>query len=245
MTFAGAAVSLIAPSASVSGDVTKGMLLSQSGIPRPKVFASVAIDSFGRALANTGMSFLLAAAVLLGTPLLRGAQWPSIAAIWVLGGALILAIIFRRILRRKGSIVALVERFIPNHAANSVLREFDAIFAEALHTFRLPVIAVLISIIGFSWEIAQAWAFLRFLGAEAAFPALLAWYAFVTLPRMLPVAGGIGFVEAAGVFAAELFGVEPAFGLGFVLLGRARDLVILLVGAAALVSDRFRRAPTP
>lgn len=240
ITFAGAAISLIVPSASMSGDVAKGVLLARAGAKRPQAFAAVAIDSFGRFLANTGMSFLLVVGAVLAVPMLRGTALMSMITIWILGGVLILGILFRSIFHQSGRAVSFIERFIPNHAQDSDLREFDVILTGALRTFQLPAIAIAISIVGFLWELAQTWLVLRFLGIGVAFFALLSWYAFVTFPHIIPVAAGLGFVEAAGVFVAELFGVPAVLGAGFVALTRLRDLTILSVGAITLLIDRLR-----
>lgn len=243
-TFAGASISMIAPSASVTGDVAKSILLARETGDRARTFASVAMDSFGRFIANAGMSFLLVLAVVLAYPaLLGGTGRPVVTVIGVLAAALALIFFIQRFFRRSGRIVKLVERFIPDHGENSTLHEFDAMVTASLRTFRAPFASFLISVVGFGWELGQAWLFLRFLGADVSFPALLLWYAVVTFPRMLPAPGGLGFVEVAGIVAAEFFGVPSAFGFGFVLLGRLRDLVILSVGAAALLSVRSR--PTP
>lgn len=242
--FAGAFISTVAPSMSVTGDVTKAILAERAGVPRPYAFGSVFLDGFGRLVANTGFTFCLLVFIALKEPILFGGAGRALSALWILGVILIAGVFLRRLVSKKGRIAWFFSHLRPGGALdNRELLEFDELVSVSMRRLRIPIVSILISSAGYVWEIAQSWMILRFLGAETNLLQTIVWHTFTMVASMLPSPSGIGFSEAAGVAAAAFLGEAALIGLGFVLLGRIRDLVVIFVGVAVLIWVRVGKRP--
>lgn len=239
--FAGAFISTIAPSMSVTGDVAKAILAERAGVPRPYAFGSVFLDGFGRLVANTGFTFCLLVFIALKEPVLFGNAGRALSALWIFGAILIAGVFLRRFVSRKGRITWLFSHLRPGGALDGELLEFDELVSVSMRRLRIPAVSIFISSVGYVWEIAQSWMILRFLGVNADLFQTVVLHVFTMLSSMMPSPAGLGFSEAAGAGAAAILGRTVSVGLSFVILGRIRDIVTVIVGAAVLLFPRIRR----
>ncbi|MBI1974732.1 MAG: flippase-like domain-containing protein [Parcubacteria group bacterium] len=228
LVFAGAAMSLLIPSYDVVGQTTRALILKRKGIEGPVVFSVLALDFVARAVTNVVFSLLLLSLVIrVGYLFMVPLLCVAVFLLW-------------KAMSRGGTFTKFLRRFVPAHSHHDLV-EFDtllAVFAREKHAIMLRV--VLITALGYLWEIAQVGIALYFLGGSLNIFQTVTMYLAVSLPRVVPVPGGFGFVEIGGVVSSGLLGISGSLGLTMVLVLRVRDITTLVVGLAMLWKERDR-----
>lgn len=82
--------------------------------------------------------------------------------------------------------------------------------------------------------LAELWLIYTFLGVSLSAPALLTLAVAARLAFLLPLPGGWGILEAGQVTAFAGLGGDPTLAMAACLIMRARDLVLLAIGAGLL-----------
>jgi uncharacterized protein (TIRG00374 family) len=223
------------PSLTLSGETAKALFLKSRGLSGSRAFAAVFWDAFSRFIANTGMTFILLSLIFVSGILPFGKVSRNLMLLWSLGGILIAAVILRRRLSQGRFFTIAAEGMFRGNLPKEEVASFDSYVSSFALKKSSILIPLVISVSGYLWEIVQSWLMLRAVGIYTSLPIAALWHVLVNFGRVLPVPGGIGFVEAGGVFLAELFSISPASGLAFVALGRIRDLTIILVGLMVFV----------
>lgn len=90
--------------------------------------------------------------------------------------------------------------------------------------------AVLLSAITWAALIAEYWLALRFLGLTLTLNQTIIMMAAARLAYLTPLPGGLGALEASQALAISYLGADPAIGISLVLLIRARDVTLGLLG---------------
>jgi len=97
--------------------------------------------------------------------------------------------------------------------------------------------------------IAEYWLSLSFLGAQLNVGQVLLALTAARIAFLMPLPGGIGALEASQIWAVQTLGLDPVLGVSLVLIIRARDVSLGLIGlglTAMLFNRRSRKnAPVP
>ena len=89
--------------------------------------------------------------------------------------------------------------------------------------------------------LAELWMIYAFMGAPMNAPALLTVAVAARLAFLLPLPGGLGALEASQILALTSLGGDPALAAAACGIMRARDLVLISIGAG--LAMRWIRAP--
>jgi uncharacterized protein (TIRG00374 family) len=235
--FIGASISLLFPSASISGETTKILLFRSMGISTERTLASIFWDSLTRFSMNLIGNFTLLAFVLTGGIIFYNA-WISLGLIWAIGILIILIIIFFRFFQKGGFFISISRWFFSESNLFKNIDQFDRYISGFSRRAQLISITFIISLVGYIWEIIQEWFIWHSLGIDMPIIGIFFWHIITTSLRILPAPGGIGFIEGAAIFISRLFNVSPETGISFIILGRIRDMVILLSGLFFLALER-------
>jgi uncharacterized protein (TIRG00374 family) len=95
--------------------------------------------------------------------------------------------------------------------------------------------------------IAEYWLSLSFLGAQLNFGQALLALTAARIAFLMPLPGGIGALEASQIWAMQTLGLDPVLGVSLVLMIRARDvsLGMLGLGLTAVLFNRRSRCNDP
>jgi hypothetical protein len=243
---AGYAINYLTPTATLGGEVTKGVLLSMNHTATG-AFQGVVVGKLAYSIAQTLFVSLGSIITLYGVSLPRGV-WPAMlmgSALLAIGifGFLVaqrfgkLGAIFRRLSghRQSGGYLALAAR-----KATEVDNELRLFYQR--QPLELPI-AVLWHMTGMACGIVQAWYFLSLLTDKASLQVaagiwfLGGWFDLMTFA----VPFGIGIQEGARVFALKAVGFEPAMGLAYGLTLRLEQILrtgLGLVFYTTLLSEK-------
>lgn len=231
----GFAFSYFVPSATLAGDPLRGHLLSRDGVD-PKIgYASVILDKFWELTANFVLMLFF---LFFGFFVLR-TSFELILT--VLAGAIFYLAIFyffySRISRGKG-IFSVLFRFLK---IGRLFKRFENIEEKILETekevssfFRKKRgeffgVFFLSPFIYFSW-LAELWILAYLMGIKLGFFEVVLVQFALGLVTLVPVVGGLGFLEAGGVAVFALLGFQSAGGLTFSILQRIKDLTLMAIG---------------
>ncbi|MBX3054424.1 MAG: flippase-like domain-containing protein [Caldilineaceae bacterium] len=246
----GATVSLLTPGPQFGGEpVQVYYLVRHSGLPPGQAVASVALDRLLEISVNfifliAGLVYaleqdfliagfdqqvLILALLPLALPPLLFAFWwkqPNAASIgvWFLG--------------------RLPEKWQGPGLARTldVLAANEARLHRMLHAKpRLLAIGVLFSLINWAILLADFWLASRLIGMELDTAQFIGFVVAARVAILLPIPAGLGVLEASQIFAASQMGLDPGLGLALVLLFRARDAALALLGLA--LAWQKRRQP--
>ncbi len=234
MLFKAATVSLVFPSFEISGETYKAFQLQKFGVSKPAAFAAVFFEFFTIFLVNAAGGLVVLAFIMV-----QGWRTFSLvgfaSTILFAGAALFL---FKKF-SRQGWFTAMVKRSIPLQDEDvEAVGLFDYGISFFLHESRRYLIAAaLVTVAGFSWEIAQIGFVARFLGIPTDALTVAVLYIGVGLFNSMPVFGGLGFGEAGAFFAGASVGVGDAQSLALMFLLRVRQLFVLALGALYFIRD--------
>lgn len=232
---AGFSLSYLIPSATLAGEPLRGHLLSRAGVDSRISYASVILDKFWELAAN----FILMASFLFLGFIGRKTSWGIILSVSA-GAFFYLAVFYlfySRIVRGKGLFSVLFRIF----RIGRLFRRFNNFEEKILETekevssfFRKKRseffgVLFLSPLIYFSW-LAEIWLLAYFLGVNLGFFEVVLVQFVLGLATLMPVSGGLGFLEAGAAAAFALLGFQGAGGLTFSILQRIKDLILAAVG---------------
>lgn len=247
---AGVGINVLTPTATVGGEVVKGLLLRRWGIELADAFASVMVDKLTFALGQAGYLLIGLVAVFAAvpfTPLERGLAVLA-ATVWMAGVLGFFALQRRGIfgtgvgvLRSVFGGSAMVER-LGGHA-----EVFDAHISAFLAEHRGQVVASAAwHLVGQAARTFQFFIALRALGFEPTLGACMTAASGMTFMEatLFLVPGKLGVLEGGHVlvFSALGFGATTALTISFAL--RLAELASSLIGLGALGWYHFRAEPT-
>ena len=217
---AGYAINYLTPTATLGGEVTKGMLLSLNNTASG-AFQGVVVGKLAYSIAQLLFVSVGSIITLYGLDLPRGV-WPAMLT----GSALLAAGIFGFLIAQKlGKLGAVLRwlsarRCLGSYLAAAARKATEVDDELRLFYQRRPLelpIAILWHIAGMACGIAQAWYFLSLLTEQASLQLaagiwfLGGWFDLMTFA----VPFGIGIQEGTRVFALKAVGFEPAVGLAY------------------------------
>jgi uncharacterized protein (TIRG00374 family) len=88
----------------------------------------------------------------------------------------------------------------------------------------------LLSVLIWLLLIAEYWLSLTFIGAELNFLQMLLALTAARIAFLMPLPGGIGALEASQIWAMGTLGFDPVLGVSLVLIIRARDIFLGILG---------------
>lgn len=235
--FAGArlvreAVADFIPLSHLGGMAAGARVLRASGIPGPRVYASMIVD---QATEMASQLVITLFGVAAAASLLLGEGGAAIRSAVLLGTIALALVVVAFVLSQRHFVriaAALARRLLPGAA--TTLDEVDADL-ERLYAGRGHVIA------SFAWNLAAwlaaagaAWLALRLIGYPLAFWKLVSIESLIAVVRSVAFAvpGAIGFQEAAYAALGPLFGLPAEAALALSLARRARDVVAALAAVA-------------
>jgi putative membrane protein len=224
----------VLPFSQLGGLVVGARTLTERGVPRPLVYASMIADMTTEMAAQvlftlSGVTILLF--LLIDVPVQKGLVPLAVAGLAVMV-AMMAAFAFaqRPLLRLAGSLGA---RILPGSiAAMAAVRlQLDAIYREP----RRLIAAFLLNLLAWIGSAAGAWIALRFMGSHTPLWAVVTLEALIFTLRSVAfmIPGAMGVQEATYAILGPLLGVPPTAALALSLLKRARDL---LIGVPALIA---------
>ncbi len=239
LVFRSAAISLIFPSFEISGETFKAFNLRRAEVSTPASFASVFFDYFMVLITNVvfGIGLLVFA-------LARGFKDQSL--IWLVLGLVFAAWSLYFILKKffkRGWFSQLIIKSSPVvHYVDDKTLEDIKLFDFGISFFlkeskKYLAFGLLISVIGFLWEMAQVGIGLWFLGVQPDFLTVAVFYWAINFFNSVPVFGGIGFGEAGAFLAGSSLGIADSTSLALVLLLRLKQLEIIAIGGWLFIKD--------
>jgi hypothetical protein len=217
---AGYAINYLTPTATLGGEVTKGMLLSLNHTATG-AFQGVVVGKLAYSIAQLLFVSVGSIITLYGLDLPRG-LWPAMLT----GSAFLAAGIFGFLIAQKLGKLGAVLRWLSargrlgSHFAVAARKATEVDDELRLFYQRQPLelpIAILWHIGGMACGIVQAWYFLSLLTDHASLQLaagiwfLGSWFDLMTFA----VPFGIGIQEGTRVFALKAVGFEPAMGLAY------------------------------
>ncbi|KKU10895.1 MAG: hypothetical protein UX65_C0006G0012 [Parcubacteria group bacterium GW2011_GWB1_46_8] len=232
------AVSFVVPSFEISSETFKGMELQRHGISVPASFASVFFDFILILIVNIGGGSLLLLHVLFQG--LFRAEWAFAGACVVLVSCFFL---LRRILK-PGTLSRFLVKCIPlNEKSVEAVQLFDyglSFFVKESRKYL--ILASLITVIGFVWELAQIFLILSFLGVHPSVTQVFVFYLVIYFFNGVPAFGGLGFGEAGAFLSGSILGVPDHISLSLAVLLRARQIIILVLGGSFFMVTAIKEA---
>lgn len=219
------AASDLLPFSQFGGLVYGARTLIASGVPRPRVYASMAADmttEMASQLLFTLFGMATTASLLMGAggATLRPA---------VIGGSLGLIAIMGVVVLGQRPLLALAgrlsRRFAGAEAAFAAVQaELAAVYADR----RRLALSFAFNLAGWTVSAAGSWLLLRLIGVELPFVWAVAIEALIFTVRSVAFAvpGALGFQEAAYVMLGPVFGLPAETALVLSLAKRARDIAI-------------------
>jgi len=237
---AGAAINFVTPTATLGGDVVRGMLVPRD-VPGTAATASLAINKLAATLCDVVLSLAGVALLLAIVPLsaqIRAGVLASIALFVAGVGGFLVAQRRGRLASLVGERRALARLLGAERAAR--LGDLAAKVDGHIATFHAErpaelAAAVLLHVAGNTLGALQLWLFLHFMGA-ASDPRTVALVFLVA--RAIDVAsflipGRLGAQEGARMLAMRLAGLDPSLGLLFSLVLRLEQLTWTAAGLTA------------
>ena len=232
---AGFSLSYLIPSATLAGEPLRGHLLTRFGVDARIGYASVILDKFWELAAN----FVLMASFLFLSFIGRKISWGIILA--VSASTLFYLVVFyffySRISRNKG-IFSVIFRILKVGRLSGRFNNFEGKILEtekeAASFFRKKRgeffgVLFLSPLVYFSW-LAEIWLLAYFLGVNLGFLEVVLVQFVLGLATLMPVSGGLGFLEAGAAAVFVLLGFQGAGGLSFSILQRIKDLILAAIG---------------
>jgi uncharacterized protein (TIRG00374 family) len=245
---AGTAINLLTPTASLGGEVVKGMLLRGTA-GAADVVASLVVSKLSLVIAQ-------ATVVLLGIGLAvrRLHDAPQLALAIVAGFAVLVAALAAVVVVQRrgwvGGIGAAFARVAPRARLALALRDRGAALDHRLeHLWRERPGALVASVawhtVGQLIGLVQLWFILGALGVGASFATCLAIEAasLVIDSAMFVVPGRVGVQEGGRVLIFSAFGLGAATGLAVAIVVRLNQLAVSATGLAAFAYFSWSSTP--
>ncbi|HOV85116.1 MAG TPA: lysylphosphatidylglycerol synthase transmembrane domain-containing protein [Syntrophobacteraceae bacterium] len=243
---AGYAINYLTPTATLGGEITKGMLLSLNHTATG-AFQGVVVGKLAYTIAQLLFVSLGSILTLWGVDLPRGV-WPALLS----GSALLAAGVLGFLVAQKFGKLGAVLRWLSGrkrlgkHLAAAAAKATEAdeelrLFYRS-HPLELPI-AVLWHMAGMACGVLQAWYFLYLLSGHpsmhlaAGIWCLGGWFDLMTFAVPL----GIGIQEATRVFALKAVGFDAAMGLAYGVTLRLEQILrsgLGLLCYATLLSEK-------
>lgn len=249
----GATISLLTPGPQFGGEPAQvWLLVRRGGVTSSQAIASVALDRLLELTAN--LAFLVAGILYsVWTGVLGAALDIRTIVVTLLPLTLPLLLLSGLWWRGRfltGAVQGLVEHLPEWWQALIPLRLLRSLAAGEAHIHnilrqnpRLVVVGALVSVVNWLVLLADFWLATRLIGMELNPAQFIGFVVAARIAILLPIPAGLGALEASQIIAAERFGFNPALGLALVLLFRARDVVLALVGL--WLAWRERRLGSP
>ncbi|MBI3958264.1 MAG: flippase-like domain-containing protein [Chloroflexi bacterium] len=247
-----ATVSLLTPGPQFGGEPAQVYLLVRhSGVAAPQAIAAVALDRLLELAVN--LAFLTGGILYtLWTGVLGAALDGRVILLALIPLSLPPLLLFSFWWRGRFLTIAaeallrqLPERWQPRSPTRLVesLRGGEA----HIHTIlrqnpRLVAIGALVSLGNWLVLLADFWLATRLIGLQLDVAQFIGFVVAARIAILLPIPAGLGALEASQILAAQRLGLNPALGLGLVLLFRVRDVALALGGLGLAWRERKRPA---
>ncbi len=239
-----ATVSLLTPGPQFGGEPAQVyLLMRRSGVPAAPAIASVALDRLLELTVN--LAFLAAGVIYTlwvgsfgtGTEIRTGMRTALLALLPLALVLLLLLLLWWRgnLLTRaaESSLAWLPQPWrTPIHSRLVVpMRQSEThIHTSLRQNPRIIVLGALVSVGNWAVLLADYWLATYLIGLRLDAAQIIGFVVAARIAILLPIPAGLGALEASQVIAAQRLGLNPAFGLGLVLLFRVRDVVLTLWG---------------
>jgi uncharacterized membrane protein YbhN (UPF0104 family) len=243
---AGHAVSTLLPSAHLSGEPVRALLLRHRGVDWPLAIASVAAD---RLLEITVATVLGPSYVVYFFAVNATSAWAARSAIAVMVACVVgLALLYVRAFSR-GGFLPIVFR---GKQTGSLARSVEAIERKIVDFIRSPAFlrGLALAALAEALVLAEFWTLARAFALPMSLATLVGVMVGMGVAQLVPVPAAVGSLEATEVGIVKLAGGEAALGLAVALIVRLRETLWIVVGLATIywegVSWRFveRASPT-
>ena len=234
ISFQSSLISLIIPSFEISGETYKANKLKSKGVSTPASYATVFFDylivSFTNILGALGLLIYVFTTGITEIP-----GWSIAISVLMI---LISIFLVSRFLTR-GWFSKFVSKLIPMEEKTiENLHLFDygvSFFVKESKKYLIS--AIILSLLGFYWEILQIELALWFLGIPHNFLMTLVFYLGISYFNSVPVFGGLGFGESGAFLAGSALGIEKAYSLSLMLVLRIKQIVILIIGGLIFLRE--------
>ena len=231
------AISFLTPGPQFGGEPLQVHALNtRHQISEPAVIASVILDKTIELLVN--FTFLgFAAALVLSSGVVTDLTLLRIgsASFFVI----LIPVFYLILIIQKVKPLTLLWKIIGHWFSNT--EKFDQIvenlsrIEDQVQSFAISQPKYFLLIFGVSllvWVgiVFEYWLSFYFLGLNLLIPELLFVMLAARLALLLPMPGGIGVLEASQVLALQFMGLNPSFGVSFMVLARGRDFMIAASG---------------
>ncbi len=149
-------------------------------------------------------------------------------------------------------LISVLSRFKANHIQVNKFKGLVTSTEEVVsHQFQQQPLLILwmflFSALIWLLLIAEYWLSLTFLGAQLNVGQVLLALTAARIAFLMPLPGGIGALEASQIWAMQTLGFDPVLGVSLVLIIRARDISIgiLGLGLTAMLFNRQSRVNAP
>jgi len=230
------AISYLTPGIHYGGEVVRILIFKdKQTVSAEQVTTSVILDRITEISGMCLFSFL-AASVLVFEGNYAWASFLTGFAIFIL---LILLFIFKFVGFR--AITHFVTRFIPKKRTWSgqrrmnqlkykirlVGKKINSLFRKSPRLFyQATVLSCLFFLVG----ALEMWLFIIFLGGRFSFAYTLPMRVVIAFAGLIPISASLGVYEGANVLAFSAFGLGAGMGLGYSLVQRLIDFVVVLIG---------------
>jgi len=240
------AVSTLFPSAHLSGEPVRALLLRRRERAWPLAISSIAMD---RVLDMTASSIAGPSYVVV---FFLAHEQSSSAASWAMATMLValLALLALYVhLYRGGRLLSRLARhgFFPSLQGS--LEAIERQLAAFVHT-RAFAVGLALSFLAEALVIVELWTLSRAFDLPLSLPTLVGVMVGMGIAQLLPIPGAIGSLEATEVGIVSLAGAGAPLGLAVGLLIRLRETLWIVVGLSTLYFEgvswrRFAAAPSP
>jgi glycosyltransferase 2 family protein len=91
------------------------------------------------------------------------------------------------------------------------------------------------SLLVWVFVIYEYWLSFSYLGLDLSLAEIFFIMTAARLALLLPLPGGLGALEASQVLAVSALGLNPAYGIGIMLLARCRDFILVSIGVLSAI----------
>ena len=224
------AVGYLLPGGTLTELGMRTVFLAHAGVTTKQAVIANTIDGLVRFAVNSILLFVMAAYFVVANFADPAAQLTVVAGLILslLGLITLLVVLFSGIDRW---FLTTAARLTRRQYSLTTLKEWKTEFLSFFRSNRRAVLwTSLLTALGFFLEPLQAVVLMRLLGVSLPFWVAFYFYQALTVPRILPVPGGLGVVEEGGGLFAALVGGRASLLFAGSLLWRVREVPYLLLG---------------
>ncbi|MDD5466229.1 MAG: lysylphosphatidylglycerol synthase transmembrane domain-containing protein [Anaerolineales bacterium] len=230
-------VSFFTPGPQLGGEPLQVYLVhKRHALPGAAAIASVTLDKLLELLAN--FAFLSLGIYLAARGEVFAAHLPVATALPALALFLLPGVYLAYVFMGKTPLTSLlrsswlpIERIPRLVGAREAVASAEGELVSLLQgEAKTLIVALGLSLVVWLALLGEYWLAARFVGLHLTFIQIVALLTAARLAFLSPLPGGFGVVEASQVLALQAMGLDPAAGLSLVLLARARDMLLGLLG---------------